>query len=105
MRQQGGDGDVTDETSLRVTMDAPRLDWTVTAIQTPVLRVLNAVSSRLPLWTWRSARLVRVREGIARRLHQNRREFDPPERGYRSSRVSSRGKLRASCSVSACRRP
>jgi len=49
-------------------MEPPHLDWTVTAVQTPVLRVLNTVNSRLPLWTWHSARLVRLREVIAHRL-------------------------------------
>jgi hypothetical protein len=52
--------------SLRVTMDAPRLEWTMTATETPILRVLNATSPRLPMWTWRSGRLVRVRELLAR---------------------------------------
>ena len=54
--------------SLRVRMDAPRLEWTVTAVQTPGLRVLNATNPRLPRWTWQSTRLVRVRELLARRL-------------------------------------
>jgi hypothetical protein len=52
--------------SLRVTMDAPRLEWTLTATETPILRVLNATSPRLPMWTWRSGRLVRVRELLVR---------------------------------------
>ena len=54
--------------SLRVTMDAPHLVWTLTAKETPILRLLNATSPRMPLWTWRSARLVRARELIARRI-------------------------------------
>jgi hypothetical protein len=58
----------TGPASLRVTMDAPRLEWTLTAAQTPILRLLNAASPRLPLWTWRSSRLVRAREHIARRI-------------------------------------
>lgn len=58
----------TGPASLRVRMDQPHLEWTLTAAQTPVLRGLNALSSRLPLWTWRFARLVRSRELLARRL-------------------------------------
>jgi hypothetical protein len=52
--------------SLRVTMDAPRLEWTLTATETPILRILNATSSRLPMWTWRSRSFVRARELLAR---------------------------------------
>jgi hypothetical protein len=58
----------TGPSSLHVTMDEPSLSWTLTAHQTRVLRVLNATSPRLPLWTWRSTRLVHVRERIARRV-------------------------------------
>lgn len=52
--------------SLRVTMDEPRLEWTVSATETPMLRALNAMSRRLPMWTWRSSRMVRARELLAR---------------------------------------
>jgi hypothetical protein len=54
--------------SLQVTMDAPRLEWTVTATETPILRFVNAVSPRMPRWTWRSTSLVRARELLARRV-------------------------------------
>jgi len=54
--------------SLRVTMDAPRLEWTLEARETPTLRLLNKLSPRLPLWSWRSDRLVRARELLARGL-------------------------------------
>jgi hypothetical protein len=53
---------------LRVTMDEPRLQWTVEATETRTLRVLNAMSPRLPMWTWRSGPLVRARELLARSL-------------------------------------
>jgi hypothetical protein len=62
------DVDWTGPRSLRVTMDEPRLDWTLTARQTAVLRVLNTISPRMPLSTWRSPRLVRGREQMARRV-------------------------------------
>jgi hypothetical protein len=58
----------TGPASLRVTMDRPRLEWSLTASETPLLRALNAVSARLPAWTWRPAPLVRARELLARRL-------------------------------------
>ena len=54
--------------SLRVTVDAPRLDWTLTAAQPPLLRVLNAMSACLPTWTWRPHSLLRAREVLARRI-------------------------------------
>jgi hypothetical protein len=57
----------TGPASLRVTMDQPALEWTLTARQTPLLRAMNAISPRLPLSTWRSPRLVRARELTARR--------------------------------------
>jgi hypothetical protein len=55
-------------TSLRVTMDRPHLEWTLTATQTPLLRVLNAASPRLPKWTWRFTPLIGAREFLARRV-------------------------------------
>ena len=57
----------TGPASLRVTMDAPPLQWTLTATDTPLLRALNAVSARMPLWTWRPAPLLRARELLASR--------------------------------------
>lgn len=54
--------------SLRVTMDAPGLDWTIQVTDTPLLRVLNAISPRLPLWTWKPPSLLRAREFMANRL-------------------------------------
>lgn len=54
--------------SLRVTMDSPSLEWTLTASATPLLRLLNPVNAALPLASWRSRTLLRAREGIARGL-------------------------------------
>jgi hypothetical protein len=56
----------TGPSSLRVTMDSPSLEWTLTASDTPLLRTFNAVSARLPRWTWRPAPLLRARELLAR---------------------------------------
>jgi hypothetical protein len=58
----------TGPATLRVTMDAPSLEWTLTARSTRLLSVLNAVSARLPLITWRPAALVHARERLARAL-------------------------------------
>lgn len=57
----------TGPASLRVTVDEPAVDWTLTARQTPMLRAMNAISPRTPLGTWRSPRLVHAREVMARR--------------------------------------
>jgi hypothetical protein len=54
--------------TLRVAVDEIRLDWTLTATDTPLLRALNAMSARLPTWTWRPRSLLRAREVLARRV-------------------------------------
>jgi len=55
-------------TSLRVMMDEPDLEWSVEATETRTLRVLNAMSPLLPMWTWRSSSLVQARRLLAQRL-------------------------------------
>lgn len=57
----------TGPTDLRVTMDDPALEWTLSMTAPPLQRALNAVDGALPLWTWRPASLRRVREWVARR--------------------------------------
>ena len=54
--------------SLHVSMTSPQLDWTVDASETPLLRVLNWISPRLPLWTWKPDWLVHAREVMARSI-------------------------------------
>ena len=54
--------------SLRISADTADLDWTLTATETPLLRALNAISARLPVWTWRPRWLLRARELLARRV-------------------------------------
>jgi hypothetical protein len=54
--------------ALGITMDDPALTWSVVATTTPSLRVLNTVSPRLPLWTWKRPSPVRARELIAQRV-------------------------------------
>jgi hypothetical protein len=58
----------TSPMTLRVTVDDIGLDWTLTASETPLLRALNAMSARLPTWTWRPRSLLRARELLARRV-------------------------------------
>jgi hypothetical protein len=58
----------TGPTALRVTVDEPSLEWTLTARQTPALRVMNALNPLMPLSSWRSAALLRTREWMARRV-------------------------------------
>jgi hypothetical protein len=58
----------TDAASLRVTVDDPQLEWTLTARQTAALRLMNALNPRMSLRSWRSPRLVRARELMAERL-------------------------------------
>jgi hypothetical protein len=55
----------TGPASLRVAIDEPRVDWTVTAHSTPLLSMLNPISSALPLATWKPRPLVRARELMA----------------------------------------
>lgn len=54
--------------TLRVTMDSPSLDWTLTASATRLLGLLNGISGALPLASWRPRLLVRARERLARAL-------------------------------------
>lgn len=58
----------TGPSSLRVLVDHPSLEWTLTASDTPALRFLNSVGARMPAWTWRPRPLIRMRERIARNL-------------------------------------
>jgi hypothetical protein len=58
----------TDPAILRVTMDEPVLEWTLTASTATYLDLLNAVSAAMPMATWRPRALLRAREGMARML-------------------------------------
>ncbi len=54
--------------TLRVRLDSPALDWVLTAVQTPLLRILNVVNDAFPLSTWRSPAMLHSRERMARAL-------------------------------------
>jgi hypothetical protein len=58
--------------TLRVTMDEPALDWTLTAARSPLMGVLNPLSAALPLASWRPRPLVRARERLAQALGMGR---------------------------------
>lgn len=58
----------TGPATLRVTMDDPSLEWTITASSTRYLDLLNAVSAALPTASWRPRSLIRARERLARSL-------------------------------------
>lgn len=58
----------TGPNELRVEMEAPRLGWTMSMTAPPLLRLLNALSAALPLWTWKPAPLRRMRAWLARRF-------------------------------------
>ena len=65
----------TGPASVRVMMDSPSLDWTLTASSTRFLSVLNTISAALPLATWRPRFLVRARERLASGLGMGRLEI------------------------------
>jgi len=58
----------TSATTLRITVDQPSLDWTLSVRASPTLAIINAVSAVLPLASWRPGPLVRARERIAHAL-------------------------------------
>ena len=57
-----------DPATLSVRLASPALDWVLTATQTPLLRILNAVNEALPRSTWGSAAVLHTRERVARAL-------------------------------------
>lgn len=58
--------------TVRITMDEPALEWTVTAARSPLMGVLNPVSAALPLASWRPRTLLRARERLAQALGMGR---------------------------------
>ena len=58
----------TGPATLRVTMDQPALEWTLTASSNWLLDALNAVGAALPLATWRPRSLLWARESLAQAL-------------------------------------
>lgn len=56
------------QNELLVQVDAPMLEWSIQVRETPLLKVLNGVSARLPFWTWKHGMLLKPREWIARWL-------------------------------------
>jgi hypothetical protein len=58
----------TGPATLRVTLDQPPLNWTLTATSDRRLDLINAVSAVLPLSSWRSSPLLRARERLAKAM-------------------------------------
>lgn len=71
-----GHADITLEwtgaNSLHVTMHEPAFDWTLVAATTPLMTLLNKVNAAMPLSSWRSPSLLRVRESAGRALGMGR---------------------------------
>lgn len=71
----------TGPNELRVEMQEPSLVWRVSMAAPPFLRVMNAVSGSLPLWSWKPVPMLRMRQWMARRLlgmGDIRLSFDTP---------------------------
>lgn len=58
--------------TLRIRLDKPSLDWTLSVRASPVLGVLNAIGAAMPLATWRPGPLRRGRERMAQALGMGR---------------------------------
>lgn len=58
----------TGPNELHVAMDEPSLDWTMSMRAPPLLRALNATNASLPLWSWRPAPLLWLREQVSKHL-------------------------------------
>ena len=58
----------TGPNELHVEMDEPSLDWTMSMVAPPLLRALNATNASLPLWSWRPAPLLWLRELVSKHL-------------------------------------
>jgi hypothetical protein len=50
---------------LRVTMDKPALEWTVSLLERPIERLMNLASAPMPVWSWRPRMLRAPREWLA----------------------------------------
>jgi hypothetical protein len=53
---------------LRVEMENPSFLWEMNLSAPLLLRILNNMSAAMPLWTWKSAPLLRIREWMARNM-------------------------------------
>jgi hypothetical protein len=68
----------TGRNAVRVTMDDPALEWTLTTSSTALLRAANAMEAAMPLASWKPRPLVRMREAMARLLGMGRVELAGP---------------------------
>lgn len=56
----------TGPTDLRVEVDEPTLDWTMSLDAPTALRAMNGINAAFPLWTWKPGPLLTLREWVAR---------------------------------------
>lgn len=50
---------------LLIQMEEPKLEWTIKMYEPFHLHLINAVSKRMPLWTWKPSALLKFREWMA----------------------------------------
>jgi hypothetical protein len=55
-----------EDNSLEVVLQDPPLKWFMEMTAPPFLQILNALSTSLPLWTWKKSAFLRIREWIAK---------------------------------------
>lgn len=60
--------DWTGPNSARMTVDEPALQWTFNMVQEPLITMVNAINTALPLASWRSRALVAAREWVAQHV-------------------------------------
>ncbi len=53
---------------LTIRMDDPKLEWTVWMEEPMIMRLLNSISKRMPLWTWKHVSWLKPREKMASML-------------------------------------
>lgn len=58
----------TGPNKLRVEMQKPEMAWKMSMVAPPTLQKINKLNTTLPLWTWKPAPLLRIREWMAKRF-------------------------------------
>lgn len=60
---------------LRVKMESPQLEWTMSMTAPPLLQALNKINASIPLWMWKKTPLMHLQEWMARRLGMGNLNF------------------------------
>lgn len=58
----------TGKSELRIEVDKPGLEWQISMVSSPLLRVMNSVSPRIPVRLWRSGVFLNLMERVATHL-------------------------------------